>query len=72
MLANKYNDDNYSKMSIYDVGATYYDWNNIAIGIIHQLLEDTNSNIVISSDWRTSINLSELNRVIDKIKVKKY
>ena len=60
MLASKYNDDNFLKLDKYDVGAVYYDWDYISVGILHQLLRETKSNIVISSDWRDSIDFSGL------------
>ncbi len=60
MVAEKYHDDNFFKLDKYDVGAVYYDWDNISVGILHQLLRDTNSHFVISSDWRDFNDLESL------------
>lgn len=60
MLAKKYHDDNFLNLDKYDVGAVYYDWNYISVGILKQVLSDTNSHIVISSDWRDSNSLDDL------------
>ena len=72
MLAQKYNDDIYIKMKPYDVCAAYYDWNNIAIGIIHELLETTNSNIVLSSDWRESKSFEEMKALFRLYNLDRY
>ena len=45
---------NYRKYDIYDVYATYYDWNKNALNRLKYILEVTNSKIIISSDWRNS------------------
>ncbi len=72
MLAEKYNDDIYIKMKPWDVCAAYYDWNNIAIGIIHELLETTKSNIVLSSDWRESKSFEEMKALFRLYNLDRY
>ena len=52
-LSKKYNID-YSKYSIYDILATYYDWNSNAIERLKYILTSTSSKIIVSSDWRNS------------------
>ena len=51
MLSKKYNID-YKKYSKYDVLAAYYDWNKKALILLKEILDETNSKIIISSDWR--------------------
>ena len=53
-LSKKYNID-YSMYDEYDVAAVYYDWDKNAINIIKDILNQTNSKIVISSSWKSSI-----------------
>ena len=50
-LVRKYNNEIYFKIDKYDLGATYYDWDNIALGYIKQLSKDTNSAIVLHTSW---------------------
>lgn len=59
-LCEKYNDPVYRKMDKYDVGAAYYDWDDIAVGILTKLIRATGSYIVIHSDWRTANDLAML------------
>lgn len=48
-LSEKYNID-YSQYSIYDILATYYDWNDDAISRLKHILSITSSKIIITSD----------------------
>jgi len=72
MLAAKYNDNIYVEMKPYDVCAAYYDWNNIAIGILHELLETTHANIVLSSDWRESKSFTEMKALFRLYNLDRY
>ena len=60
MLASRYHDDNFLKLDIYDIGAVYYDWDYVSVGVLKQLLKDTGSHIVVSSDWRDSNDINAL------------
>ena len=59
-LSIKYNDDIYNRLNQYDIGAVFYDFDYIALGILREMIERFSANIVISSDWRDSKNLEEL------------
>ncbi len=51
-LSEKYNID-YSKYSIFDVLMVYYDWNREAVKRLKYILDNTESKIIISSDWKS-------------------
>ena len=51
-LSEKYDVD-YEKYSIYDILAVYYDWNTEAVERLRKVLDETNSKIIISSDWKS-------------------
>ena len=51
-LSNKYNTD-YSIYSWFDVAAVYYDWDEQAIARLRYILDTTNSNIIMSSNWKS-------------------
>gem|GEM_PF-7095938 len=59
-LCDKYNDPIYREMDKYDVGAAYYDWDDVAVGILTKLIRVTASYVVIHSDWRMANNLVKL------------
>lgn len=59
-VCDKYNDDIYKEISKYDVGAVFYDWDEIAIGILKKILLETNSYIVIHSNWRESKDIKKM------------
>ena len=42
----------YFQYNISDISAVYYDWNEQAISRLKYALDQTNSKIIISSDWR--------------------
>ena len=50
-LSQKYNTD-YSKYEFYDVASAYYDWDNQAVARIKYILDETNSKIIASTNWR--------------------
>ncbi|WP_296878121.1 HAD domain-containing protein [Thomasclavelia sp.] len=50
-LSEKYNDDIYLTFDKYDLAAAYYDWSYIALGYLRELIENTNSKIVLHSAW---------------------
>lgn len=59
-LDQKYSTDIYSKTDIYDVCAAYYDWDEIALGMIKKILFHCNAYIVIHSGWKESLDLKQL------------
>ena len=59
-LVNRYNDNIYKTMDIYDVCAAYYDWDEVALGYLKKALYHTNSQIVIHSGWKESNTLEQL------------
>lgn len=59
-LAIKYQNDIYKNMNIYDVNASFYDWNYLAIGILHEMLEKYHAEIVLSSEWRKFHSLESI------------
>lgn len=54
MLSKKHNID-YSQYDFYDVAAVYYDWDEQAVCRLKYILDETNSKIIISSNWRSNI-----------------
>lgn len=58
-LALKYHDDIYNRMRDNDIGASFYNWDDLAIGRLKKLLYETGSEVVIHSDYRIDTNLEE-------------
>lgn len=56
-LKNKYNNENFIKANIYDVCSAYYNWDETAVGIIKQIIQDCNASIVIHSGWKEGSTL---------------
>lgn len=71
-LCDKYNDPIYREMDKYDVGAAYYDWDPIAVGILTKLIRVTASGIVIHSDWRRANNLARLKALFHLYNLEDY
>jgi hypothetical protein len=59
-LNTKYNTNIYSFMDIYDVCASYYDWDEIAIGMLKKIIFHCNAYIVIHSGWKEFLDLYQL------------
>ena len=59
-LAAKFNDDIYKTIDKYDLGACFYDWNEIALGILKELLKQTKSYLVIHSGWKDVMSKEHL------------
>ena len=59
-LAKKYNEPAYLDLDKYDVAAVYYDWDRAAVSQLKHLMDETNAEIVLSSDWRHSKNLEQM------------
>ncbi len=59
-LAEKFNNEDYLKMNIYDLGAVYYDWYPEAVTNLKKLISETNAKIVISSNWSSYNTLDRL------------
>lgn len=59
-IAEKYNDKIYLTMDPYDIGAVYYDWDDKAIQLLKDCLDEASAKIVISSGWRDFNNEEKL------------
>jgi hypothetical protein len=55
----------YSQFDKYDVAATYWDWNQESVSLLKEILDETNSKIVVSSDWRHMAYFFELLKIHD-------
>ena len=55
----------YSLYDKYDVAATYWDWNKKSVALLREILDETNSQIVVSSDWRRKDFFVELLKIHD-------
>ena len=65
-LAKKYKDDTYLRIKNVDIGYAFYDWDPICLGRLRNYLDRTESEIVISSDWRDGNDL-DMMRALFKI-----
>ena len=59
-LAEKFKDEIYLNCNIYDLGAAYFDWDELALGRIKQILRNFNAYLVIHSAWRESVHMHHL------------
>lgn len=51
-LCDKYNDPIYGEMDKYDVGAAYYDWDDVAVGILTKLIRvSTQEDCIIADNY---------------------
>jgi hypothetical protein len=53
----------YSQFDKYDVAATYWDWNHESVSLLKDILNETDSKIVVSSDWRRMEYFFELLKI---------
>ena len=60
-LSLKYNDNIYKTIKPKDIATTYYDFDNISIGILHELLERYNANLVLYDAYNNNYSLEQLN-----------
>lgn len=51
-LAEKFQDDEYLKISDYDLAAVYYDWSPDAVNYLRLLLDNYKAKIVLSTNWK--------------------
>ena len=65
-LYKKYNDEIYLTMNKGNLGMVYYDFDPLALGRLRKLLDDTMSEVVISSDYRWTSDLLQM-RALFKI-----
>ena len=70
-LSEKYNTD-FSKYIVYDILAVYYDWNMDAVNRLRHILDETNSKIIISSDWRSSKSIYKMRDLLKIKELDKY
>ena len=59
-LSEKYNNPIYLNIDRFDLGACFYDWNEISIGILKELLNKTNSQLIIHSGWKDCLTKDEI------------
>ena len=59
-FANKYNDKSFLQCDIYDLGAVYFDWNEVAVAILKEILRMFSAYLVIHSGWRESMSKDTL------------
>ena len=59
-LSERFQDPIYRSLDKYDLGAVFYDWDRLAVGLLRGLCEKTGAQIVISSDWRRRRSLAVL------------
>lgn len=59
-LCDKYEDPIYKEMDKYDVGAAFYDWDEVAIGYLTKLIRITGAYVVVHSGWIASNNLPKI------------
>ena len=62
-MAEKLNDENILKLNEYDFAAAYVDWHKEAVENLRQLILETNSVIVIVSNWKAfykDVNMMKL------------
>ena len=71
-LLSEKHDIDYSKYSIFDILAVYYDWNKEALDRLKYLLDYTSSKIIISSDWRSEKNLYKMRDLLAIWSLDKY
>ena len=62
-LSINYRDDIYNQLNDNDIGTAYFDFDNISIGILHELVERYNANIVISSNWNNTKTKDEFQAI---------
>lgn len=58
-LTKRYNDERFLKANPGNLGASYYDFDPLALGRLRKLLDDTYSEVVIHSDYRYNTKLEE-------------
>jgi len=71
-FADRYNDKNFLQCNIWDLGAAYFDWDEIALARIKQILRDFNAYLVIHSGWRESVPYHCLNALFKLYDMDEY
>ena len=71
-FAERYNDKSFLQCNIYDLGAAYFDWDEVAMARIKQILRDFNAYIVIHSGWRESVPYQCLNALFKLYDMDEY
>jgi len=64
-LSEQFNTD-YKQYSYFDINAVYNDWDEQAVDRVKYVLEQTNSKIIVSSDWRSN---KQPNKMRDLLKI---
>ncbi len=63
-LQIKYNDNIYSNIKNSDIGTVFYDFDNISLGILYELIERYNANLVITNALSNSNTLDQLKALL--------
>ena len=63
-LSIKYNDSIYSNILKEDIGSIYYDIDNVSLGILFELIERYNANLVITNALSNKNNLEEIKALL--------
>lgn len=70
-LSEKHDVD-FLQYNVYDILAVYYDWNNEAVNRLAHILNDTDSKIIVSSDWRSSKSIYKMRDLLKIRYLDKY
>lgn len=70
-LSKEYQVD-YHQYNEFDVASVYYDWNQEAISVIHNIIAKTNAYIVISSNWRNPLLPNKMKDLLKIHSLDKY
>ena len=62
----------YSQYDISDIIAVLYDWNDQAVARLKYVLDNTNSKIIISSDWRSERQPNKMHDLLEICNLGKY
>lgn len=62
----------FSKYNVYDILAVYYDWNDEAVSRLKHILDETDSKIIMSSDWRSAKDVYKMRDLLKIRGLDKY
>ena len=63
-LTIKYNDNIYTKINPANIGKVFYEFDNISLGILYELLDRYKANLIITKAFDNSNNLEELKALL--------
>ncbi len=62
-ICEEFHDDFYQQLDEYDVAAVYLDWNEEAVKNLKKLIDETNAKIILSTAWRESRTMKEMEKL---------